>query len=84
MWYWLSFATPKEFRGVCVVWSTYDYLDAIKESIAQKCNPGPECSVKGFPLREGTMIDPAFVNRLLTLEEAKYLDEALAAGAAPI
>jgi len=82
VYYWLSFADKKSFRGVCVVRSQATDLFAIRESIAQNCNPGPEYDVRGFPLHEDIVPDPQFVNRLLTHEEAEYLNESLKQGIA--
>jgi hypothetical protein len=82
VYYWLSFADKKAFRGVCVVRSQATDLFAIRESIAQGCNPGPEYDVRGFPLHEDIVPDPQFVNRLLTREEAEYLNESLKQGIA--
>jgi len=73
VYYWLSFADKKGFRGVCIVRSQQDHLLAIRESIAQKCNPGTDYDVQGFPLHEDTIVDAQFVNRLLTREEAEYV-----------
>jgi hypothetical protein len=73
VYYWLSFANAKSFRGVCIVRSEQTMVHAIRESIVQKCNPGTDYDVQGFPLHEDTEMDAQFVNRLLTREEAEYV-----------
>jgi hypothetical protein len=75
VYWWLSFATEKEFLGVCVVRAEQTFIHAIRESHAQGCNPGGH--VRGYALREGLIPDPTFVNRLLNREEAEYLAETL-------
>jgi hypothetical protein len=78
-YYWLSFGNPQDgFIGVCVVQSENTLLHAVKEAVAQKCHPG-RGEMVGFQLRENLTPDPAFLNRLLTWEEAEYLQTSMMA-----
>lgn len=75
--WWLSFARPAGHAGVALV-DAPDGLEAVRESIRRDCNPGPDTAVAMSPLPDRPRPDPAWLNRLLTTDEAVALDELMA------
>jgi hypothetical protein len=68
-WWYLSFADEEQFRGCCIVMAA-DLNEAVRESMLQDCNAGPDMSVEGAPIVEPERLPPwNFRNRLLTKEQ---------------
>jgi hypothetical protein len=70
--YWLSFADKDKFRGVAMVYAE-DFVGAVRTSIVQGCNAGPDTSVEGSTIPADYHIPQEFIGRLLSEEDIDQL-----------
>jgi len=68
-WWYLSFA-DEAFNGACIV-EADGMVEAVKEAHRLRINPGGQ--VRGNPIPEDAVYDPAYRNRLLNKDDLQEM-----------